>query len=72
MDYNSIQHQIHMTGAEIRSARNDGFTQFELKKDLYRLKSLIDTILRDSGKFVGEDEWLAEQEKTKIISILER
>lgn len=71
MDYNAVYHQIYMTGVEILSSRNDGFTQWEMKKDLYQIKSMIDLILQKSGKFAGEDEWLAEQEQNKIVRILE-
>lgn len=72
MDFNAVYHQIYMTGVEVMSTRNDGFTAWEMKKDLYQLKSMIDLILEQSGKFSGEDEWLAEQEKNKIVRILER
>jgi hypothetical protein len=72
MDYNDVYHQIYMTGVEIMSSRNDGFTQFDLKCDLYQLKSLIDVIIENSPKFSGEDEWLANREKEKIIRILEK
>lgn len=72
MDYNAVYHQIYMTGVEILNSRNDGFTQWEMKKDLYQIQSMINLILAQSGKFSGEDEWLAEQEKNKIMRILER
>ena len=71
MDYNAVYHQIYMTGVEILSSRNDGFTQWEMKKDLYQIKSMVDLILQKSGKFAGEDEWLAEQEQNKLVRILE-
>lgn len=72
MDFNAVYHQIYMTGVEIMSSKNDGFIQFEMKKDLYQLQSMIDLIIEQSSKFEGEDEWLLEQEQSKLIRILER
>lgn len=63
MDYNQVSHQIYMTGVEIHSMYNDGFTQSIMKQDLYKLKWLIDEILADSPTFAGEDEFLKEHEK---------
>ena len=33
MDYNSVHHQIYIAGVELHSKYNDGFNQFEIKKD---------------------------------------
>lgn len=63
MDYNSVHHQIYMAGVELQSKYNDGFTQFEIKKDLYKIKWLVDEILKDSSTFAGEDEFLQEHEQ---------
>ena len=63
MDYNSVSHQIYMTGVEICDSRNDGFTSLYLKQDLYKLKWLIDEIMRDSPTFIGEDEFIKEHEQ---------
>jgi len=66
MDYNSVSHQIYMSGVELHSARNDGFVAFETKKDLYKLKFLLDEILDQSPEFVGESEFLEEHNKKKM------
>ena len=66
MDYNSVHHQIVVTGVELNSSRNDGFIAFEMKKDLYRLKFLLDQILKDSPEFVGEEEFLEQQSKQQM------
>jgi len=34
MDYTSVHHQIYMTGVEVNSSYNDGYTAFYLKQDL--------------------------------------
>jgi vancomycin permeability regulator SanA len=66
MDYNSVSHQIYIAGVELNSSRNDGFVAFEIKKDLYKLKFLLDQILERSPEFVGEQEFLTEQSKKQM------
>ena len=66
MDYNQVHHQIYMSGVELHSSRIDGFTQFEIKKDLYKLKWLLDEIMADAPTFAGEDEFLKEHEQVKM------
>jgi hypothetical protein len=63
MDYNSVHHQLYISGVELYSPRNDGFTQWEIKQDLYRIKWLVDAILKDSPSFNGEEEFLKEHEQ---------
>ena len=63
MDYNSVHHQIYMAGVELHSKYNDGFTQWEIKKDLYKLKWMIDQIMAESSTFVDEEEFLKENEQ---------
>lgn len=66
IDYNSVHHQIYLTGVEINSPYNDGFSTWPLKQDLYRLKWLIDEILNDSPTYTGEDEFVAEHSKKEM------
>ena len=66
MDYNSVHHQIYMTGVELHSPYNDGFNQWALKQDLYKLKWLVDGILKDSPTFTEENEFIQEHEKQII------
>ena len=66
MDYNSVSHQIYMAGVELHSPKNDGFTQWEIKKDLYKLKWLLDQIMDDSSTFVDEEQFLKEHEQVKM------
>ena len=66
MDYNAVQHQIYISGVELNSPYNDGYVQWEIKKDLHKLKWLLDEILKDSPEFVGEDEFLKEHEQVKM------
>lgn len=72
IDYNSVNHQIYMAGVELYSPYNDGFTQWEIKKDLYKVKWLVDAILKDSGKFNDEEEFLKEHEKDVVWRTLKQ
>lgn len=72
MDYNSVHHQIYIAGVELHSPRNDGFTTFEIKKDLHKLKWLLDEIMVDSPTFSGEEEFLKEHEQKKMWKILSK
>ena len=66
MDYNSVSHQIYIAGVELHSPYNDGYVQWEIQKDLYKLKWLLDEILKDSPEFTGEEEFLQEQSKKQM------
>jgi ABC-type phosphate transport system auxiliary subunit len=66
-----IARQVNSLSRECSSAYNDGFTAFELKKDLYQIKQLLDDALDRSPNFGQlEQDWLTEQEKKRIINIL--
>ena len=66
-----VAHQIHSLSRECSNSYNDGFTAFELKKDLYQIKNLVDQALLNSPNFGEmEQKWLQEQEKKRIIKIL--
>jgi len=72
MDYNSVHHQIYIAGVELHSKYNDGFNQFEIKKDLHKLKWLLDEIIADSPTFAGEEEFLKEHDQTKMWRTLSK
>lgn len=72
MDINSVKHQIYMSGVELCSPRNDGFTSWEIKKNLYHLKWLLDDIMRQSPTFSDEDEFVKEHEKQVVFRELHR
>jgi hypothetical protein len=56
---------------ECASPYNTGFLTFEIKKDLYQLKEIIDQALKDSPDFGElEEHWLTEREQKRIIKIL--
>jgi hypothetical protein len=72
MDYNQVHHQIYIAGVELHSNYNDGFNQFEIKKDLHRIKWLLDEIMTDSPTFAGEEEFLKEHEQVKMWRTLKK
>jgi hypothetical protein len=63
MDYNDVHHQVYMAGIELHSPYNDGYNQWMIKQELYRIKWLVDNILKDSPTFSGEEEFLKEHEQ---------
>ena len=72
LDLNMVCHQISAAGRELHSPYNDGFTQWEIKKELYHIKFLLDDIIERSGAFTGEDEFLKEESQKRVINILKR
>ncbi len=63
--------QVQAIATECSSPYNDGFTAFELKKDLYQIKEIVDNALKRSPNFGSlEQDWLTEQEQKRIIKIL--
>ena len=70
-DISEVARQIHAMARECASPYNTGFITFEIKKDLYQLKELIDQALQDAPDFGEmEKDWLTEQEQKRIIKIL--
>jgi phosphoribosylpyrophosphate synthetase len=72
IDFNTVINQISAAKRELNSSYNDGFIQWEIKKELYQIKFLIDDIIESSGKFTGEEEFLKELSQKKVIDILKR
>ena len=67
----NIATQLRSLSRECSSPYNDGFTSFELKKDLYQIKDLVEQALSCSPNFGElEQDWLTEQEKKRIVNIL--
>ena len=44
----------------MNSPYTDGFSGFEYKKDLYRIKAYLDNALDKAPTFADEDKWLEE------------
>lgn len=69
-DMGTIFSQLRAVSTEASSKYNDGFTSFYAKQDLYQIKWFVETQLQKCPKFSGEDEWLREEEKKKVVNIL--
>ena len=55
-----ILDQIRDYGYYIRDPRMDGFTQFNAKQNLYKILWETQKQLNSSPEFVGEKEWIEE------------
>lgn len=60
---NDILWQIEDFGQYTRDNHNDGFTQFEAKKKLYKILWETQRQLSLCPSFVGESEWIKENGK---------
>ena len=69
-DVVSVSSQIYTMARECASPYNDGYNSFEIKKDLWELKFIIDQAIKNTPSFSGEEDWLQEQEKKRIIKHL--
>ena len=47
-----------------------GWVNWPCKQDLYRVKFAVDEMLKKTSTFVGEDEWLEEQNKVQVWKAL--
>jgi hypothetical protein len=69
-DVAGVSSQIYTMARECASPYNDGYNSFEIKKDLWELKFIIDQAIKNTPTFSGEEEWLTEQEQKRIIKHL--
>jgi hypothetical protein len=62
-----------MAGVELNSARNDGFTTWDIKQDLYKLKFLLDEIMETSPTYGDlEQEFLSNESKRQVWHTLKK
>jgi hypothetical protein len=69
-DVADVARQINTIVYETRSGYNDGFIGWGCKQDLYRIKWLVEDALKRCSTYAPEEEWLREQEKTRVVEIL--
>ena len=65
-----VENQLQRMYYACTDSHMDGFVTWGCKQDLYRVKFLVDELLKNCPNFVGEEEWLREQEAEKIVRIL--
>lgn len=66
LEIDEVKMQLMRAYSEIMSPYNDGFTSFYIKQDMYRVKWMIEEMIKDCPEFSGEREWLEEQDKKKV------
>jgi hypothetical protein len=69
-DATDVMSQISSLARECASPYNDGFVGWGCKQDLYKIQESVNDALRRCPTYVGEQEWLTEQEQKRIIKIL--
>lgn len=67
-----ISHQLYRMHRGANDVYETGYNNWPCKQDLYRVKFLVDELLKDCPSFSGEKEWLKEQEAEKIVNILKQ
>lgn len=72
LDYNTMHHNIYIAGVEMNDPRNDGFIQWGIKQDLYKIKWLIEEMIEQSPKFVGEDEFVLKHDMQVVWDKLQK
>ncbi len=72
LDVNDVKLQLLQAHTEICSPYNDGFVQWELKKEIYGIKFLLDEMIKRQPAFSDEEEWLEEEHKKRVWSELKR
>jgi len=72
IELDSVLMQLSRAYGEVASTYNDGFTAFYVKQDLYRVKFILDEMLKELPEFSGEKEWLEEESKKKMWKELKR
>jgi hypothetical protein len=72
IDVGTMLSDIHKAEYDLRDNMLDGFSQFEIKKKLYKIKWELDLVLEKSTKFYGEEEWLIEQHKERMWRTLNK
>lgn len=67
-----IKQDIYRIGRTITDPKNDGFTAWEIKKQLYEIKFLIDQIIEDSPTFTPESDYLESHDQENIVRLLKK
>lgn len=64
--------EINAAAYDATDSKMDGFICWGAKQDLYRLKWILDDALARCPKFSPEDDWLKEQEKERLLTLLRK
>ena len=66
----TVEDQIRRMYWACTDPKMDGFVTWGYKQDLYRVKFLVDELLKKCPTYSVEADWLREQEAEKIVQIL--
>lgn len=66
----NIIRQINSAYYHCTDSRLDGFSTWNTKQDLYKIKWILDDVLRKCPTFSPEEEWVREHEKNRVVKIL--
>jgi len=72
IDLSEARMKILLACSETNNRFIDGFNQFEIKKELYELKWILDDYFAKAPKFFGEDEWVVDMVQKKVWEILKK
>ncbi len=64
--------EINAAAYDATDSRMDGFICWGAKQDLYRLKWVLEDALNRCPKFSVEDDWLKEQEQTRLLNLIRK
>lgn len=66
----AVENQLQRMYYACTDPKMDGFVTWGCKQDLYRVKFLVDELLKKCPEYSVEAEWLREQEAEKIVKVL--
>ena len=70
-DVNDIAAQLLQLSNAINNPQSNPGAAFELKKDLYLIRDLIDHAIKNSPNFgESEEKWLTNRDQKRILKIL--
>jgi len=69
-DIKGAKREVAKAATHIASPYNEGFTCWEIKKELWELKFALDEALERLTKFSGEEAWLEEQRLDRALNRL--
>lgn len=71
-DVNKVIGECHKMYRGANDPHMTGWVNWPCKQDLYRVKFAVDEMLKNTGGFAGEAEWLEEQQKEKMWKELKK
>lgn len=69
-DFADIIRQIRRASSQVSSPYNDGWTSFEVKKDLIKFQYEFEEIMSNLPTFTGEEEFRDKLDQEKTFNIL--